>query len=402
MKTASRYSLLLTIALGVALGLLTARVMDLHRATAEDGAAARREAETTLAARWPAVAGNLEVFSLAAKVASPSIVHITRKAGGGYYRDWFGGVYRVPESEAVGSGVVVSSDHILTNNHVVEGAKEIVVRFVEGHAVKGKVIGADPETDLAVVKIDPPRGIVPARLGDSDQLTVGEWVLAIGSPFGLDHTVTSGIVSAKGRKRGMLALEDFIQTDAAINPGNSGGALVNLKGEVVGINSAIVTQTGNYAGVGFAIPINMARRVMESLTGKGRVVRGFLGVEVRNIDEALAERYSMESVEALLKELKLDAPQGAFVAGFSRGEAGSPAEKAGIKEGDVITLYDGKPVLGVEDLITRIMQTTPGSKVDVKLLRGGKEQTLSVAVGERPDADAAARSRRAPATRRRP
>jgi serine protease Do len=403
MRLAHRLSLMLTVAVGVALGLVTARMLDLQRATAEDGAAERREAEAVLAARWPAVAGNLEVFSLAAKVASPSIVHITRKAGGGYYRDWFGGVYRVPESEAVGSGVIVSGDgHILTNYHVVEGAKEIIVHFVEGHSVKGKVIGADPETDLAVVKIDPPRGIVPARLGDSDQLTVGEWVLAIGSPFGLDHTVTSGIVSAKGRKRGLLALEDFIQTDAAINPGNSGGALVSLKGEVVGINSAIVTQTGNYAGVGFAIPINMARRVMESLIGKGRVVRGFLGVEVRNIDEALAERYSLESVEALLKELRLDAPKGAFVAGFSRAEAGSPAEKAGLKEGDVITLFGGKPVQGVEDLITRIMQTPPGTKVDVKLLRGGKEQALSVTVAERPDAEAAAKGRRAPAPRRRP
>jgi Do/DeqQ family serine protease len=400
MNAASRLPLVLTVAVGVVLGLFAARALDLQRVAAQEGAV-RREAEAAaLAARYPAAAANLEVFSLAAKVASPSVVHITRKVGGEYYRDWFGGVVRTPESEAVGSGVVVSADgHILTNNHVVEGAKELVVHFVEGASVKARVVGTDPETDLAVVKILTPRDIVPARLGDSDKLTVGEWVLAIGSPFGLDHTVTSGIVSAKGRKRGLLALEDFIQTDAAINPGNSGGALVNLKGEVVGINSAIVTETGNYSGVGFAIPINMARRVMDNLIAKGRVVRGFLGVEVRNIDEALAERYSLENVAALLKELKLDAPKGAFVAGFTRTEAGSPAEKAGLKEGDVITVFDGRTVAGVEDLILRIMQTVPGTRVDVKVWRAGKEQSLSVAVGERPDAEAAAKGRRVPRRR---
>ncbi len=400
MRIRDRLSLLLTVAVGVALGLVTARMLDLQRAAAEDGAAARQEAEAALAARFPAASGALEVFSLAAKVASPSVVHITRKAGGEYYRDWFWGVVRMPESEAVGSGVIVSADgHILTNNHVVEGAKEIVVRFVEGHSVKGKVVGADPETDLAVVKIDPPRGIVPAKLGDSDRLTVGEWVLALGSPFGLDHTVTSGIVSAKGRRRGLLALEDFIQTDAAINPGNSGGALVNLRGEVVGINSAIVTQTGNYAGVGFAIPINMARRVMESLIAKGKVVRGFLGIEVRNLDEALAERYSLDSLESFLKELKLREPKGAFVAGFTRTDAGSPAERGGLKEGDVLLAFDGKPVAGVEDLILRIMQTPPGTKVPVTAWRAGKEERLAVTVGERPDADEAARTRRIPRRR---
>jgi len=400
MTTRDRFSLFLTVAVGIALGLVTARTLDLQRVSAEDGAAARQEIETALAARYPAASGALEVFSLAARVASPSVVHITRRAGGEFYRDWFWGVVRTPESEAVGSGVVVSADgHILTNNHVVEGAKEIVVRFVEGTSVKGRVVGADPETDLAVVQIDPPRGIVPAKLGDSDRLTIGEWVLAIGSPFGLDHTVTSGIVSAKGRRRGLLALEDFIQTDAAINPGNSGGALVNLRGEVVGINSAIVTQTGSYAGVGFAIPINMARRVMESLIARGKVVRGFLGIEVRNLDDALAERYSLDGVGALLRELKLKEAKGAFVAGFTRADAGSPAERGGLKEGDVIIAFDGKPVAGVEDLILRIMQTPPGTKVPVTAWRAGREEVLSVTVGERPDADAAARARRLPRRR---
>jgi serine protease Do len=381
MKSVERVTLLMTVVIGAVLGVGVARVMDLQRASAQD-AATRREAEAALAARYPAAAGALEVFALAARVASPSVVHITRKAGGEVYRDAFWGYLRVSETEAVGSGVVINADgFIVTNNHVVEGAKEILVHFVSGAAVRGKVVGADPDTDLAVVKIAPPHDIVPAKLGDSDQLTVGEWVLAIGSPFGLDHTVTQGIVSAKGRRRGLHALEDFVQTDAALNPGNSGGALVNLRGEVVGINSAIVTQTGNYAGVGFAIPVNMAKRVMDSLIAKGKVVRGFMGVEVRNLDEALAERYSIASVEELLKELKLNSPRGAFVVGFTRSEDGSPAEKSGMKEGDVVTAFDGKPVQGVEDLILRIMQTVPGTKVDVKVWRAGREQALTVAVG---------------------
>jgi serine protease Do len=348
----------------------------------------------------PAAAATLEVFPLAARIASPSVVHITRRAGGEIYRDWFFGVVRAPETEAVGSGVVANADgHVLTNYHVVEGAREIAVRFVNGETVRGKVVGADPDTDLAVVKIDPPRGIAPAKLGDSDRVTVGEWVLAIGSPFGLDHTVTAGIISAKGRRRGLLALEDFIQTTAPINPGNSGGPLVNLKGEVVGINSTIVTQTGNFAGVGFAIPVNLARRVMDNLVTQGRVVRGFMGVEVRNLDEALAERYAYKNVNELLQALKLDAPRGAFVAGFTRTEAGSPAERAGLKEGDVIVSYGGKPVQGVEDLILRITQTAPGAKSDVRVLRGGKELTLSVTIGERPDPEAAGRTRRLPRKR---
>ena len=389
MKRFERTGLVLTLALGAAAGFVAARYMDVQRVSAQE-AAARQATEAALTTRFPAAASVLEVFSLAAKVASPSVVHITRKTGGEVYRDWIGFRYWVPESESVGSGVVVSADgNILTNNHVVEGAKEISVRFVDGHTVRGKVMGADPETDLAVVKITPPREFTlqPARLGNSDALQVGEWVLAIGSPFGLDHTVTSGIVSALGRRQSALPVEDYIQTDAAINPGNSGGALVNLKGEVVGINSAIVTQTGNFAGVGFAIPIGLANRVMEGLVKNGRVRRGFLGVEVRNLDETLAERYSYDGVDALLKELKLDSPRGAFVAGFAAAEGGSPAKDAGFREGDVILEFDGRPVKDVEDLIARIVQTPPGTKVAAKVWRGGKETTVTATMGERPAQD---------------
>jgi len=267
-----------------------------------------------------------------------------------------------------GSGFIISPDgYILTNNHVVDDADKVRVKMQDGREYTAKTVGTDPPSDLAVIKID--ESDLPfLRLGDSDQLEVGDWVLAVGNPFGLSHTLTAGIVSAKGRNGiGLSDYENFIQTDAAINPGNSGGPLVNLDGEVVGINTAIFSRSGGYMGIGFAIPVNMAKQIRDQLIAHGEVTRGQLGVYIQDLTRELADSFGLENV------------QGALVAQVMED---SPAEKAGLKRGDVIQRLDDQAVGKVADLRNRIAMTPPGTKVRLTVLRDGKPRQLTVTIGK--------------------
>ncbi|MGD9163449.1 MAG: DegQ family serine endoprotease [Chromatiales bacterium] len=266
-----------------------------------------------------------------------------------------------------GTGFFAKKTYILTNNHVVQDADRIRVKFKDGREFSAQVKGTDPKSDIAVLEIE--KTEVPAlALGDSSRLDVGEWVLAIGNPFGLSHTMTAGIVSAKGRTSlGISDYEDFIQTDAAINPGNSGGPLVNLDGDVVGINTAIFSRSGGYMGVGFAIPINMAKSIANQLLDKGEVRRGFLGIAIQPLTPELAESFGAERQKGIL------------VAEVSED---SPADKAGLKQGDLIVKLAGRDVVDVGDFRNRISLTPPGSKVDLEIIRNGSSRTVGVTVGE--------------------
>ena len=274
------------------------------------------------------------------------------------------------KQSSLGSGVIVEKNgYILTNNHVIKDADEIKVRLSDKREFKGKVIGTDPKTDLAIIRIDA-HNLPVIKIGDSGKMKVGETVLAIGNPFGLSQTVTSGIVSAIGRANvGITDYEDFIQTDAAINPGNSGGALVNIRGELIGINTAIFSTSGGYQGVGFAIPSDLAKVVMNSLIKSGKVVRGWLGVSIQPVTSQIAKQFG-------LKEEK-----GALVGDVTEG---SPAEKAGIQRGDVIIEYDGKEVPDPTALRNMIAGTSPHQTVVIKIQRGGKVKTVNSAIGELP------------------
>ncbi|HUO76658.1 MAG TPA: DegQ family serine endoprotease [Thermodesulfovibrionales bacterium] len=289
-----------------------------------------------------------------------------------FFGDEFGNANRPSERKqaSLGSGVIVDRDgYVLTNNHVIKDADEIRVRLSDKREFKGKVMGADPKTDLAVVKIDSDH-LPTIRWGDSDRLKAGEMVIAIGNPFGLSQTVTSGIVSATGRANvGIADYEDFIQTDAPINPGNSGGALVNVRGELVGINTAIFSTSGGYQGIGFAIPTSMAKVVMDSLVNKGKVIRGWLGVSVQPVTPDLAQQFG-------LKEEK-----GVLVGDVTEN---SPAEKSGLQRGDVIVEYEGKEVNDPSSLRNLVASTTPDKEIVMKLLRDGKPKTLKVIIAELP------------------
>jgi len=279
----------------------------------------------------------------------------------------FGGRRNAPErkQQGVGSGFIMSKDgYILTNNHVVEEADQIKVKLADGKELDGKVIGRDPKTDLALIKVDAVPELQPLKLGNSDDLKVGNWVVAVGSPFGLEQTVTAGIVSAKGRVIGSGPYDNFIQTDASINPGNSGGPLIDLQGEVIGINTAIIASG---QGIGFAIPINMAKEIAPQLQKRGHVTRGLLGVNIQDLTPELA------------KSLGLKESKGALVAQVV---PGGPADKAGIEQGDVIVNFDGRPVADSKDL-PRIVASTPvGKTVTLKLLRDGKGVERQAKVGE--------------------
>jgi len=296
-----------------------------------------------------------------------------------FWRRFFGGpAPRGPQRQrSLGSGFIIDGDgSILTNNHVVENAQKIVVKLgTDDQEYEAKVVGRDPKIDIAVIKINAKTTQPAATLGDSDRLEVGEWVVAIGNPFGLDSTVTSGIVSAKGRHIGQGPYDNFIQTDASINPGNSGGPLINLRGEVVGINTAIFSRSGGNIGIGFAIPINLVKEVLPQLRGKGKVTRGFLGVLIQKVTPEIAE------------SLGVDKARGALVANVSKD---GPADKAGVKVGDVIIEFDGKEVKDSGDLPIIVARTPVDKKVRMRVLRDKKEILLTVAVGELKDEEVVA------------
>ncbi len=278
----------------------------------------------------------------------------------------------MPRQEGIGSGVIVSKDgYILTNNHVVDGADEVKVFMQDGRDFSAKVIGRDPKSDVAVIKIAA-TDLPVLAMGDSEKLDVGDIVLAIGNPFGIGQTVTTGIVSAKDRGSMGLDYEDFIQTDAAINPGNSGGALVDADGRLIGINTAILSRSGGNQGIGFAIPINLARDVMDSLIKDGHVTRGYLGVMIQDLTPALSKQFGLKSTSgALVGDVT---PQ-------------SPAEKAGVKSGDVIMEFKDKPVTDSRHLKLDVARTKPGQTVPVKVLRDGATKTLAVTVKALPGSD---------------
>jgi serine protease Do len=294
-----------------------------------------------------------------------------------FFRQFFGDQFfrqmpREQREHSLGSGVIVSEDgYILTNNHVVDKATDIKIALPDKREFKGKVVGSDPKTDVAVVKISA-TGLPTMAFGESDKLQVGDYVFAIGDPFGIGETATMGIVSAKGR--GGLAIEDyedFIQTDAAINPGNSGGALINARGELVGINTAILAGNGGgNQGIGFAIPISMAHRVMDQILKNGKVTRGYLGVAIQDMTPDLA------------KAFKAPEGKGALVGDVS---SDGPGAKAGLQKGDVIEEIDGQTVTGVNDLRLRVASTAPGTTVHLKLLRNGEPRDVAVTLGQLPE-----------------
>jgi len=289
--------------------------------------------------------------------------------GDEFFRHFFG---QIPEQEmkqrSLGSGVVVSGDgYILTNNHVVADADEILVTLSDKKKYEAQIIGRDPKTDLALIKIKTENTIPAARLGDSDKLMVGDWVVAIGNPFGLGSTVTAGIVSAKGRVIGAGPYDNFIQTDASINPGNSGGPLFNLNGEVIGVNTAIVSQSGGNVGIGFAIPINMAKSVMPQLKERGKVIRGWLGVSIQEVTQEIKEQFGLKTEE------------GALIGEVTKG---SPADKGGLKRGDVIINFDGKKVKAMSILPAMVAETPVGKEVEILIIRKGKEKRLTITIGE--------------------
>ncbi|MBM3833628.1 MAG: DegQ family serine endoprotease [Verrucomicrobia bacterium] len=300
-----------------------------------------------------------------------------------FFGDDFGGErsqrgLRIPKQHGLGSGVIVTQDgYILTNNHVVENADEVKVAATDGREFTAKVVGKDPKTDIAVLKIDA-KDLPYLQVTDSDKIEVGDLVLAVGNPFGIGQTVTMGMVSATSRGANVgLDYEDFIQTDAAINPGNSGGALVDTEGRLVGINTAILSRTGGNQGIGFAVPINLAKSVMESLVEHGRVIRGFLGVRLQDVSPGLA------------KEFNLDESTGALIADVTEK---SPAEKAGLQTGDVITEFKGKPVRDSRHLKLQVGQTAPGEKVPLKVLRDGKTKSFEVTLKELPQTELASKT----------
>ncbi len=318
----------------------------------------------------------------AAQRAMPAVVNIlTTKASAPtnpllkdpFFRRFFGD--RLPEDEqqsSLGSGVIVSPEgYILTNNHVVEAADEIEVVLADGRKAKAKTVGTDPETDLAVIRIDL-KNLPVIVLGQAEQARVGDVVLAIGNPFGVGQTVTMGIISALGRNNLHINhFENFIQTDAAINFGNSGGALVDANGNLLGINSAIYSQTGGSVGIGFAIPVTTAKQVMESIIKSGHVVRGWIGIESQDITPELADSFG------------LGQQKGAIIAGVVRN---GPADKAGIRPGDILLSVDGKPVNDTTEMVNLIAQLAPASTAKMTLLRKNKQSTVDVTVGKRPSA----------------
>jgi serine protease Do len=289
--------------------------------------------------------------------------------GDDFFNHFFGDMpQRNFKQQSLGSGFIISNDgYIFTNNHVVENTDKILVKISDGKEYEAKIIGTDAKTDIALIKIKPDNGLPTVEIGDSDILRVGEWVIAIGNPFGLEQTVTAGIVSAKGRVIGAGAYDNFIQTDASINPGNSGGPLFNMQGKVIGINTAIVAQG---QGIGFAIPINMAKNILDDLKTKGKVTRGWLGVSIQDVSEDLA------------KSMNYKNKNGVLVSDVVKND---PADKAGIKVGDIITEINGKTIKDTHDLLLTTASLHVGDKANIKAWRDGKQLSFIAVVAERKD-----------------
>lgn len=335
-------------------------------------------------------------FAAVAEYVTPSVVTVETETmvryedpfndfmgGDDFFRKFFGGPRSQPKQEqklsGLGSGVIVSSDgYVITNNHVIDKTDKIKITLSNGKTYDGKLIGTDPRTDIAVVKIDE-NGLPAIKVANSDKIKVGQWAIAVGNPFSksLSHTVTAGIISGISRSRvGLDSDVDFLQTDAAINPGNSGGALVNMNGELVGINAAIMSRSGGYEGIGFAIPSNTAKSIMEQLIKTGKVVRGYVGVSMQDVDEQMA------------KALGLKSTKGAVIAQVMEG---SPADKANLRQGDVIIKVNGKEVENRDEIRKQIIPKQPGTEVELSLIRDGKEITVNVTLAEAPSEPIAAK-----------
>ncbi len=397
---------------GLIIGLAIASSFDWTSRSSAFDKAEQEQLRKQLVKDEPAAASLNQIYRNVYKLVSPSVVSVTTETKAARrmrsphdfrwrrdlppeWRRFF--EFEGPEMPNVpqrgeGSGVIVSDQgHILTNAHVVEGAEKdkgkIKVHLQNEKTHDAKLLAVDKKSDLAVLKIEA-QNLVPAVLGDSSALEVGDQVAAIGSPFGLPETFSVGVVSALGRTRvGVISsefrVENFIQTDAAINPGNSGGPLVNMKGEVIGINTAIATRSGSFNGIGFAIPTSIARPVMESLIKHGKVVRGYLGVQISDINDAVAEREGYKSAKEMSDKLGLGGKtDGALVRMVM---AKTPAYDAGVQPGDVIVAYEGKPVKDVDDLRTRVMATEIGKKAALKVMRAGKPLDLTMTIAEQPE-----------------
>jgi serine protease Do len=341
-------------------------------------------------------AKNANSYAPIVKKVAPSVVRIDTTArvkqtgfegapgmSDPFFRRFFGEgsgnpqMERAPKMRGAGSGVIVTEDgYILTNNHVVENADEVKVSLQDGREFNAKVVGTDPKTDVAVVKVNA-KGLPCMELADSEKIEVGDIVLAIGNPFGIGQTVTMGMISAMGRGNIGLDYEDFIQTDAAVNPGNSGGALVDAEGRLIGINTAILSRNGGFQGIGFAIPTNLAKNVMVSLVKDGRVTRGYLGVLIQDLTPGLAKQFDLKD------------RNGALVGDVT---PNSPASKAGLKNGDVVVEYDGKAVKDSRHLKLQVAQSKPGQTVPVTVLRDGSTKTLEVSVKELPGSNTLAKN----------
>jgi serine protease Do len=332
---------------------------------------------------WAAAAGNTDItsatFADLAQKSTGAVVNISTekvvKTGFAelpnrqFFENFFGPLPRRLKIRALGSGIIMDSKgYVITNNHVIDHAQKIRVILAGGREFKATVKGRDPKTDLALIHIvNPPAGLPSLKLGDSDAIRVGDWVMAIGNPFGLNHTVTQGIISAKGRVIGAGPYDRFLQTDALINPGNSGGPLLNLNGEVIGINTAILVKG---QGIGFAIPSNMVKFIIPQLMAKGRVTRGLIGVQVEFVTPEIAQKAGLSE------------PRGALV---MKVNPGSPAQKAGIRKGDLIVDFNGQPVRRMNELPDMVAETPPGTEVTVTVLRQGQEMKLKLKVAEMPE-----------------
>jgi len=379
-KTWLIFSQAVTVAVALLFVVATLKPEWLQRAP---GGMALREAAMPSRAVMPATLGPgvpSSGYAAAARVASPAVVSIAASRGtvrgraqDPWFRFFFGDRSREPQSPAqvgLGSGVIVAPEgYLLTNNHVIDGASDIEVQLADGRQAQARLVGTDPETDVAVLKIELDK-LPVIRLGDASALQVGDVVLAIGNPFNVGQTVTSGIVSALGRNQlGINTFENFIQTDAAINPGNSGGALVDVEGRLVGINTAIFSRTGGSLGIGFAIPVDTARQVMDSLVRDGRVTRGWIGVEPRDLTPEFAENF------------KLPVTHGVLITGVLQD---GPASKGGVKPGDVVVRVDDKAVANTAQLLNAVAALKPKADAVIGVQRGNKALDLTVRVAQRP------------------